>query len=331
VLAAADVVRPSVDAKRIQMTCAIEPDATDAAVFCDPDRLQQVFWNLLSNAVKFTEPGGRIEARLLKDDTATVRFIVRDTGRGIDPKFLPHVFDRFRQADSSSTRSHGGLGIGLTIVRHIVELHGGSVRAESSGEGQGATFSVTLPLAATSAPAESVQPSSAAPIVSPEAPQPAPSRNGNRAAAAPRNGTAALSGLKVLLVDDEPDGREVTRQTLSRFGAEVEVASSAAEAMERLGACQPDILISDIAMPDEDGYALVRRIRSLPPEAGGNIPAIALSAYSRDEDRQRALTAGFQSHVAKPVEPEELLQAVLPWKPEKPAETPSLRLARESA
>jgi signal transduction histidine kinase/DNA-binding response OmpR family regulator len=330
VLAAADVVRPSVEAKRIQLSCTIEPDATDAAVFCDTDRLQQVFWNLLSNAVKFTEPGGRVEARLLKDDAGTVRFIVRDTGRGIDPKFLPHVFDRFRQADSSSTRSHGGLGIGLTIVRHIVELHGGSVRAESSGEGQGATFSVTLPLAATSAPSESAKPPTAT-NADVESPQPAAGRNGNRTAAAPRNGTGALSGLKILLVDDEPDGREVVRQTLNRFGAEVEIASSAAEAMELLSAAQPDLLISDIAMPDEDGYALVRRVRSLAPEAGGKIPAIALSAYSRDEDRQRALTAGFQSHVAKPVEPEELLQAVLPWKPEKKPETPALRLARESA
>ncbi len=325
VLAAADVVRPSVDAKRISLTCAIEPDATDATVFCDPDRLQQVFWNLLSNAVKFTEAGGRIEARLLKDDTTTVRFIVRDTGRGIDPKFLPHVFDRFRQADSSSTRSHGGLGIGLTIVRHIVELHGGSVRAESAGEGHGATFSVTLPLASPASPERSTVPSPSA--ASSEIPQPAAGHIGNRAMA-PRNGTAALAGLKILLVDDERDGREVVRQTLSRFGADVETASSAAEAMELLASCQPDLLISDIAMPDEDGYALVRRVRSLSPEAGGKIPAIALSAYSRDEDRQRALTAGFQSHVAKPVEPEDLLAAVLSWKPEKVAQ---LRLARESA
>jgi CheY-like chemotaxis protein len=318
VRAAADAVRPAAEAKNIAVDCRIDPAAADATLPGDPDRLPQVFWNLLSNAAKFTPAGGRITVRLDtvgtdpgNVDGPSVRLRVTDTGAGIDPKFLPYVFDRFRQADSSSTRSHGGLGIGLTIVRHIVELHGGAVRADSAGEGQGATFTVTLPLAVA-------RPGTA------DVPPPA------KAARGAGKGPPDLAGLHVLIVDDEPDAREVLAQIVRRAGADVTTAGSTREALEVLArpaaAGRPDVLVSDIAMPDEDGYALVRGVRSLAPDAGGTIPAIAMTAYARDEDRQRALSAGFQMHLAKPVEPPDLIAALAQLAPAGPARTPPAML-----
>ena len=297
VLAAIDVVRPAAEAKQIRIDCQMDPAGAATLLAADPDRLQQVFWNLLSNAAKFTPSGGRISCALAREAEDVVLRIT-DTGAGIDPKFLPCVFDRFRQADSSSTRSQGGLGIGLTIVRHIVELHGGTVRAESAGEDSGSTFTVTLPIA---------------PLLQPDVPVAAapPVTGGNGDVVALP--AVDVRGLRVLLVDDDPDAREVIREFLIRGGAEVATAASAAEAFNRLDTDRPHVLLSDIAMPEEDGYSFVRRVRCLPPEAGGAIPAIALSAYARDEDRRKSLEAGFQAHLAKPVEPQELLIAVARW------------------
>jgi CheY-like chemotaxis protein len=271
----------------------------------DPDRLQQVIWNLLSNAIKFTPMAGRVEVRA-EQDGPHVRIRVSDTGRGIDPSFLPHVFDRFRQADATSTRSHGGLGIGLTIVRHIVELHGGHVKAESPGDGKGAVFTVTLPIAATvdAQPAISVGPSPPGRLVPVPAPAPMSAAG---AAAANRHD---LSGVKVLVVDDEPDAREVLRRILERAKADTQTAASAAEARDMIARTRPDVVVSDIAMPGEDGYALLEYLRTAPPEVGGGTTAIALTAYAREEDRNRALEAGFAAHVAKPVEPEDLVEVV---------------------
>lgn len=297
VLAAIDVVRPAAEAKQIRIDCQIDPAGAATLLAVDPDRLQQVFWNLLSNAAKFTPAGGRISCAL-SHEAGDVVLRIADTGAGIDPKFLPCVFDRFRQADSSSTRSQGGLGIGLTIVRHIVELHGGTVRAESAGEGSGSTFTVTLPIA------PSLQPDA------PAAGTPQAARVNGDDLALPM---ADVRGLRILLVDDDADAREVIREFLIRGGAEVSTAASAAEAFNRLDADRPHLLLSDIAMPEEDGYSFVRRVRSLPPEAGGSIPAIALSAYARDEDCRKSLASGFQAHLAKPVEPQELLNTVARW------------------
>jgi signal transduction histidine kinase len=318
VRAAIDAVRPVVESKQITLTPRL--DASAATLSGDPDRLQQVFWNLLSNAAKFTPQSGRIDVTLAGAAASAnaVTLSVRDSGAGIDPKFLPYVFDRFRQADSSSTRSHGGLGIGLTIVRHIVELHGGSVAAHSEGEGRGSTFTVTLPLGATIA---------AAPIPPPGTPEMTAATRDAKSAA-PQGATAPaavptptsrqpiepvdLGGVRVLLVDDEPDAREVISQILRRCGALVKTAGSAREALNVFGveAGGVDVLVSDIAMPDEDGYFLIRELRGRAPEQGGTVPAVALTAYAREEDRQRALAAGFQSHLAKPVEPCDLAQAI---------------------
>jgi signal transduction histidine kinase len=320
VRAAVDAVRPTIEAKQITLTPRL--DASSATLSGDPDRLQQVCWNLLSNAAKFTPQGGTIDVTLSDSGTTGVMLSVRDSGAGIDPKFLPYVFDRFRQADSSSTRSHGGLGIGLTIVRHIVELHGGSVAAHSDGEGRGSTFSVSLPLI----------PAVAAPMSQPTAPETTTTttHNATQAGPGPDGGNVAaavsaqqpasrqliepvnLGGVRVLLVDDEPDTREVISQILRRCGALVKTASSAREALNVFGvdAGGVDVLVSDIAMPDEDGYFLIRELRGRPPEQGGTVPAVALTAYAREEDRQRALAAGFQSHLAKPVEPCDLAQAI---------------------
>jgi CheY-like chemotaxis protein len=264
----------------------------------DPDRMQQVVWNLLSNALKFTPAGGRVDVRA-EQDGPHVRIRVSDTGRGIDPTFLPHVFDRFRQADSTSTRSHGGLGIGLTIVRHIVELHGGTVKAESAGEGRGSVFTVTLPVAATvdgHGGSAMLTPGRAGTIEAPHAAAAGPSQE--------------LVGLRILIVDDEPDAREVLRRIIERAKAHVETAGSAAEAREMMSASRWDLIVSDIAMPDEDGYALMEWLRTAPPGVGGGTRAIALTAYAREEDRQRALDAGFLAHVAKPVEPDDLVDVI---------------------
>ncbi len=289
VQAAVDAARPDAEAKKI--TLSVEGADDETAVLVDPDRIQQVIGNLVGNAIKFTATGGAVTVQIQSENQpppGRVTFAVSDNGQGIDGRFLPFVFDRFRQADSSSTRGHGGLGIGLAVVRHIVERHGGTVRAESPGPGRGATFTVELTAAEIAAPAS-------VPI--------------NGETVAPRL-LQSISGLRVLLVDDDPDARDLIAATLRRAGAEVTTAASAMEALSSLPIARPDILVSDIAMPDQDGYGLIRQIRQLPIEEGGELPAIAVSAYARAEDCARALAAGFQSHLAKPVDPSELLARV---------------------
>jgi PAS domain S-box-containing protein len=291
--AAMDVARPAADAKKIRLILALDP-ATEP-VSGDADRLQQVVWNLLSNAVKFTPAGGQVVARLECNDD-NVRLTVSDTGDGIDPEFLPFVFDRFRQFESGPTRSTGGLGLGLAIVRHLVELHGGTVNAASRGRGQGAAFTVTLPIAI---PHE--EPSGAAPdhpVGAGEIPQshgPSPDR---------------LRDLRVMVVDDEPDARDLFSLILTSYGAEVRACASATEALQILDEWLPDVLVSDIGMPVKDGYELMRKVRTREPERGGLIPALALTAYARAEDARRAFSAGFQAHVAKPIEPGKLATVV---------------------
>jgi PAS domain S-box-containing protein len=289
--AAVESVRPTATTKGLTLKADIARNV--GAVWGDPARLQQVMWNLLANAVKFTPPGGSVGVQLSREG-AHVRIVVTDTGQGISPEFLPYVFDRFSQADGSITRLHGGLGLGLAIVRHLIDMHGGTVKAESGGTGRGASFVVELPLMTTdeatdtsrltSAPAEVA----AVEVASVEA---APS----------------LANVQILIVDDEPDARLLLTTIVEQRGAHVLAVASAAEALAALKQFQPDILVSDIGMPGEDGYALIRRVRALSPEAGGRIPAVALTAYAREEDRMRALLAGYQVHVAKPVNPAELL------------------------
>jgi PAS domain S-box-containing protein len=291
--AAVAVVRPAASAKRVQLQTVFEPGT--GLIAGDPERLQQVVWNLLSNAVKFTPNGGRVQVRLGRVNSR-VEVAVSDTGAGIAPEFLPHVFDRFRQADMGTTRRHGGLGLGLAIVRHIVELHGGAVAAESAGEGLGTTFRVTLPVMAPSE-ADSAAAGVVAAPTSFGAPDASPT-------------LPALDGVKVLAVDDEPHGRALITEVLRRCGAEVVAVSSAREALEVLQAWRPHVLLSDIGMPGIDGYMLIRRVRELPEEQGGRTPAAALTAYAGAEDRARSLTSGYQLHVAKPVEPAELAAVV---------------------
>jgi signal transduction histidine kinase/ActR/RegA family two-component response regulator len=283
-----EVVRPAANAKGIRLTYECEPGGKTVAG--DPARLQQVAWNLLSNAVKFTPEGGGVSVRLAREG-ARVKLSVSDTGRGIAPEFLPHVFDRFRQADSATTRAHGGLGLGLAIVRHLVELHGGTVHAESAGEDRGSTFSVTFPLAHTAAPCACNRAEGVEGVLS-------------------LNGTEGLAGVRVLVVDDEQDTRRLISTVIAQTGAEVTACASAGEALEKLKTWRPHILMSDIGMPGEDGYALIKQVRALPPERGGRTPAAALTAYARDEDKGRALAAGYQLHIAKPFNPHELLAAV---------------------
>jgi len=285
--AALEAVRPAIDAKDIDLRLLI--DSPVGAVLGDPSRLQQVVWNLLSNAIKFTPACGYVEVKL-EEAGADARITVSDNGIGISEAFLPCVFDRFRQADSTFTRKHGGLGLGLAIVRHLVELHGGNVYVDSPGEGKGATFAVTFPLL------QSIEPSGA---------------TGRSTGAF--NSIRTLDGLRVLIVDDEADARELLSAILEQRGAQVTAAASAAEAMDCLlqgNGRLPDVLVSDLGMPSEDGFDLIRKIRSLEPERGGCIPAIALTAYARNEDRARALAAGYEMHVSKPVEPEQLSNAL---------------------
>ncbi|GAT34958.1 PAS domain S-box-containing protein [Terrimicrobium sacchariphilum] len=286
-----ETVRPAATAKGVRLQPIL--DGSAGPVSGDPNRLQQVFWNLLSNAIKFTPRGGRVQIILQRVDSH-IEVSVADNGEGLAPEFLPYVFDRFVQADSSSTRGHGGLGLGLAIVRQLVELHGGSVHAESPGPHQGATFTVSLPLLPIHAhpPAERRHPKSL-----PEKPRPLESL--------PR-----LDGVRVLVVDDEPDARALSCHLLTAQGAEVQMADCAAEAFEMLRKNPPSVLLSDIGMPREDGISLIKRIRQLPAEQGGAVPAIALTAYARSEDRTSAVLAGFQMHVAKPVETGELLAVV---------------------
>jgi PAS domain S-box-containing protein len=290
--AAAAVVRPAAAAKDVSLDVRVEAD--DATAEGDPDRLQQVVWNLLSNAVKFTPAGGAVEARVRRAGSQ-MEVAVSDTGAGIPAEFLPHVFERFRQADMGTTRRHGGLGLGLAIVRHLVELHGGAVVAESGGAGRGSTFTVRLPVRAArgarQTPASTEEP--ARPVTF------------DAAAATP-----TLEGVKVLVVDDEPDARRLLTEVLGRCGAEVLSAASAGEALDLIQAWRPHVLLSDIGMPDGDGYELIRRVRELPEGRGGRTPAAALTAYAGPGDRERALAVGYQLHVAKPVEPAELAAVV---------------------
>jgi PAS domain S-box-containing protein len=293
--AAVEAIRPAAEAKQIQLRRVLDPFA--GPVMGDPARLQQVVWNLLSNAVKFTPKGGKAEVRLERVNSH-VEILVADTGAGIAPEFLPHVFERFRQLDASTTRRHGGLGLGLAIVRHLVELHGGTVRVKSPGEGQGSTFVVGLPLSvAHLTPGEGVR-------IHPRTEELAP--------ADPCRDDPALDlkGIRVLVVDDEPDARETLQQILEHCNAEARTVGSAAEAIKLLESWRPDVLLSDIGMPGEDGYDLIRRVRELPAERGGRTPAAALTAFARGEDRRRALRAGFQMHVAKPVDLQELAAVV---------------------
>jgi signal transduction histidine kinase len=290
--AAVDAVRPAADAKVIRLEKNIDWKA--GLISGDSDRLQQVVWNLLTNAIKFTPRDGCVRITL-KRQNAHVQIEVSDTGQGISPEFLPYMFDLFRQGDSSITRSHGGLGLGLAIVRHVVEMHGGNVQARSEGEGKGATFVVMLPMIGI----------------------PMADNNGHKDGAVDvsRDGVSMervpeLKGVSVLIVDDELETRELLVEVLSRCGAEVRASSSAHDALEALQSWKADVLISDIGMPGEDGYDLIRKVRKMDADHGGCIPAVALTAYARGEDRIRALSAGFQMHVSKPVEPVELAAVV---------------------
>jgi len=289
--AAVTAVRPSADAKQLQLTVTSTPEA--GSVSGDAARLQQVIWNLLSNAVKFTPRGGRVDV-LLTRVGGHMEIAVTDNGQGMRPEFLPHVFDRFRQGEVSTARRVSGLGIGLAIVKNLVELHGGRVAAKSDGEGRGASFVVTLPVERRGGGGDG---------------------QGSAAAAAAADRLADddlpnLSGVTVLVVDDEPDARVLLKRVLERRAARVMLAASAREALEMVHRQHPDVIVSDIAMPDLDGYELIRLVRSLPAEDGGGTPAIALTAFARSEDRRRAMLAGFQVHIAKPVESPELIATV---------------------
>ena len=282
ILAAIDSVRPAAEAKDIRIETELGPEMDP--IPGDPERLQQVLWNLLANAIKFTPRGGRIDVRLAFLGEQ-VRLTVSDTGAGIDPTVLPRLFERFWQADTSTTRKQGGLGLGLAVVRHLVELHGGTVRAESEGEGRGATFTLTLPVPSTKSPADDPQP-------------PMPIE------------TIALRGLKVLVVDDDLDTCEIVGAILERAGAEVRTCLSASQALTALESWAPHLLLSDIAMPGGDGYTLIRKVRARETAQGGRMVAMALTAYGHTEDRAKALSAGFQAHVRKPIEPGQLIRIV---------------------
>ena len=288
--AAVDTVTPSAQAKHIRLITSIAPDA--GVVNADAHRLQQVFWNVLSNAIKFTPAGGTVRVEVSRHGSA-VRFLVQDDGPGIDADFLPFVFDRFRQADASTTRRHGGLGIGLAVAHHLVELHGGTIAAESPvpGRGRGSAFTVQLPLA--DAPVAALR-----------------GGGGGQSVADAEAEALRLSGLSVLVVDDDADSRALSALVLQRCGAVVATAADGSQAMQLLAQSRPDVLVCDIGLPGTDGFALLRHIRSLPPETGGGVPAIALTAFTRREDRTRAMAAGYQLYLAKPFDPDELVAAV---------------------
>lgn len=302
--AVVDGLRPAAAARNIHLQTALDP--LISPIFGDPDRLQQIVWNLLTNAMKFTPKGGRVQVRLKRIDVAGppggkpasgagshVELAISDTGQGIEPELLPHVFDRFRQSDSSSTRRHGGLGLGLSIVRQLVELHGGTVTAESPGAEKGTTFKVMLPLMSVQHELGDV--AMARTLI----------------ASKPLNGwQPSLADLRVLVVDDEPDARELIGMVLAGCGAEVVSVESAPEGLAEMERQRFDVLVSDIGMPEMDGYALIEKVRQLSAERGGRIPAAALTAYARVEDRMRVLSAGYQMHIPKPVEPAELTTVV---------------------
>jgi PAS domain S-box-containing protein len=287
---AIDALRIASDARNVRVVTALDDNA--GPIMGDPHRLQQVVWNLLSNAIKFTPKGGRIHLAVERVDSS-LKLSVTDNGRGIAPDFLPHVFERFRQADGATTRAFGGLGLGLAISRHIVELHGGNIEVTSKGEGQGSTFTVTLPVS----PIRQQTRGTASRLASVAA--------SNTFAVRPE-----LRGLRVLIVDDEEDARELLTAVLEQCGSIVLAAGSAAEAIRKVRLEKPDILISDIGMPGEDGYELIRQVRALPHDEGADTPAAALTAYARAEDRRKALDAGYMMHIPKPVEPAELVAVV---------------------
>jgi PAS domain S-box-containing protein len=290
IVAAIESMRPAADAKGIRVQQVLDPLA--GPVSGDPARLQQVVWNLLSNAIKFTPKGGRVRVTLERVNSH-VEISVSDTGEGIKPEFLPNVFERFRQAEASTTRRHGGLGLGLSIVKQLVELHGGSVQAKSPGEGQGSTFRVALPLT---------------PLRMEE-----DERHRQHPASGPSNvklAAPSLKGVKVLVVDDEPDARTLLKRLLEGCEAAVTVVPSVEEALRLIGANRFDVIVSDIGMPERDGYELIQTVRSMPADKGGKTPAVALTAFARSEDRTRAMLAGFDMHVAKPVEPSELCAVI---------------------
>jgi signal transduction histidine kinase/ActR/RegA family two-component response regulator len=286
--AALEAVGPAAEAQGLRLETTLDPRA--GPVLGDPDRLQQIVWNLLSNAVKFTPRGGEIRISLTRTGSS-VEIAVADTGQGIRAEFLPHVFERFRQGDASPTRAHSGLGLGLAIVHHLVALHGGTIRAESEGEHRGATFAVQLPLA---------------PVLSNMSAQ----RSKSRALLLPFDRQTSLAGLRILVVDDEEDARTLLVSILEQSNAETETAASALEALEQVRRRPPDVILSDIAMPGEDGLTLIRKIRALLPEQGGRIAALAITALARVEDRTGALRAGFNLHLPKPVDPAELIVAI---------------------
>jgi signal transduction histidine kinase/ActR/RegA family two-component response regulator len=283
--------RVAIDAKRLQIHVAL--DRQQATLRGDGDRLQQVVWNLLTNAIKFTPKGGEIRLSLQRIES-DLELVVKDTGAGIAADFVPHVFESFRQSDSSSSRTHGGLGVGLSITKHLVDLHGGSIEVHSEGTGQGTTFVVRLPVSPllSATLGVSQMPATREHVPSMDLP-------------------GALQGLRVLVVDDDADARELIGYVLETCGTEVRLAGTAAAALEQLMTYTPDVIVSDIGMPDEDGYSLIRSIRTLPVAEKKDVPAIALTAFARNEDRTRALVAGFNLHMAKPVEPGALVRAVL--------------------
>jgi PAS domain S-box-containing protein len=288
---AAERARSAAEAKEIDLV--VETGEEEATVSGDPDRLQQVISNLISNAIKFTPPGGRIEARTELVD-AHLELIIKDTGQGIDPEFLPHIFERFRQADSSATRAHGGLGLGLSITKRLVELHGGSIHVESDGEGRGSTFTVNLPLAIRGRE---------------------PSAHARRIASGDSGvrefGSVSLKGARILMAEDDANTREMMKVMLEQFGADVETAASAGEALSKLQPGRYDAMLVDIGMADVNGYELIARVRALGPEKGGDVPAIAITAYAGKDERLHAMASGFQHHLSKPVEPAELACAIV--------------------
>ncbi|MGH7386360.1 MAG: ATP-binding response regulator, partial [Candidatus Rokuibacteriota bacterium] len=279
---AVDSVRLAAEAKAIQLVVILDPSARHLTG--DASRLQQVVWNLLANAIKFTSAGGRVEVRLERAG-GQAQITVTDTGEGVAAEFLPFIFDRFRQADSTITRRHGGLGLGLAIVRHLIELHEGTIQAQSAGEGYGTSFIIRLPQA------EAVPPAQTGP-------------------AAPERPAPALRGVQVLLVDDDQDALDMLTLVLTDAGAAVRTASSAAEALALLRWIRPDVLVSDLAMPDEDGYSLLRNLRAVERGSGRETPAVALTAYVRVQDRARAVAAGFNMFVEKPVDADELISVL---------------------
>ncbi|HEY2797403.1 MAG TPA: response regulator [Thermoanaerobaculia bacterium] len=290
--AAMESMRPAAGGKEIRLRFENRLGADSDRIVGDPDRLQQIIWNLISNSIKFTPPRGTVDVTVERRN-GEFEIAVQDTGQGMTPEFLAQAFDRFRQADSSTSRAHGGLGIGLAIARHLTELHGGSIAAESAGPERGSRFVVRVPSVAIG-------------LESAESPAP----SGLPAAREPAHPAIRLKGVRVLLVEDQWDSRELMVEILRLAGADVTAAGSAPEAMEALAAAAPDVLVSDIGMPGEDGYALLRRLRGSAPARFASIPAIAVSAYAREEDRIRSLSAGFQLHIAKPFEPVELVAAV---------------------